>query len=102
MPINKQLLFEHSCYVFIFRLVRCEIDRAVNIGYTTLRISATIHAVELALYVYPMLMQALLIRRKVTEAVAILHEIEYYAEEDTDNSGMSHSYILFCGYFHGC
>lgn len=73
--------------IFCSRLLRSEIDHAINIAYITLHICASIHAIQLLLHVYPLVMQALLQKRRITDAVAILHEIEYYAEEDVDNSG---------------
>lgn len=73
--------------IFCSRLLRAEIDHAINIAYITLHICSSIHAIQLLLHVYPLLVHALLIKKRVTDAVAILHEIEYYAEEDIDNSG---------------
>lgn len=73
--------------IFCSRLVRSEIDRAINIAYITLHICSSIHAIQILLYVYPLLLQALLIQRRIPDAVSMLHEIEYYAEEDIDNSG---------------
>lgn len=73
--------------IFCSRLVRSEIDRAINIAFITLHICSSIHAIKILLYVYPPLMHALLIQKRVSDAVSLLHEIEYYAEEDIDNSG---------------
>lgn len=72
---------------YLNRLLRSETDRAISIGFTMLRICSTIHATELALQIYPLLLQALLIKKRISEAVSLLHEVEYFAEEDTDNSG---------------
>lgn len=74
--------------IFGSRLLRSEIDHAINIAYTTLHISSGIHAIQLILHVFPLLVHALLIKKRISDAVAALHEIEYYAEEDIDNSGL--------------
>lgn len=56
-------------------------------GFTLLRISQTIHFITLSLRVFPVLVQLLLYRKQVMDVVTLLNELEYYAEEDTDNSG---------------
>lgn len=52
-----------------------------------LRISSTIHAVTYSLQAMPILIQALIMRKRIMEAVTVLFELEYFAEEDIDNSG---------------
>lgn len=71
-----------------YRLLRSEIERAINIAFIMIHITSTVHAVQISLQVYPLLLQALIIKRRILEAVSVLHEIEYYAEEDSDNSGI--------------
>lgn len=73
--------------IFCSRLLRSEINHAINIAYITVHICSSIHSIQLILGVYPLLMHALLLKKRVSDAVAVLHEIEYYAEEDIDNSG---------------
>lgn len=74
--------------IFCSRLLRSEIDHAISIAYITVHICSNIHSIQFILHVCPLLVQALLLKRRITDAVAVLHEIEYYAEEDIDNSGL--------------
>ena len=56
-------------------------------GFVMLRISSTIHAITYSMEVMPVLVQALIMRKRIMEAVTVLFELEYFAEEDMDNSG---------------
>lgn len=81
---NRQIKSNISIY---YRFVRSELDRTITIGFVLSRICATIHATLVCLKVLPLLVQALLFKKRIMEAASLLHELEYYAEEDTDNSG---------------
>ena len=67
--------------------MRAETERAINIGFIMLRICSSIHAVQLILAILPLLILALLMKGRIIEAISTIHEIEYYADEDCDNSG---------------
>lgn len=73
--------------IFSSRLLRAETDHAISIAYITLHVCASVHATQLMLHVYPLVLQALLIKRRVSDAASMLHELEFNAEEDVDNSG---------------
>ncbi|KAF5300894.1 hypothetical protein FQR65_LT09057 [Abscondita terminalis] len=70
-----------------YRLLRSDVDRAIHIGYIMLKITSTIHAVQITLRAIPLMVYALLIRRQISEAVTLILELSYYSKEDTDNSG---------------
>ncbi|KAB0803414.1 hypothetical protein PPYR_00384 [Photinus pyralis] len=80
--------------IFLARLVRSEIERAIHIGKITLQVCNTIHSVRSSLKVLPLMAQALLLRNRIQEAVTKIQDIEYYAQEDTDNSGKAWFYAL--------
>ncbi|KAF5292379.1 hypothetical protein FQA39_LY03413 [Lamprigera yunnana] len=80
--------------IFTSRLLRSELEHSINIGYTMLRAAATIPAVQILLSALPLMIQVLLLRRKISEAVTSLLELEYYSEEDTDISGKTWFHAL--------
>ncbi|KAK4883887.1 hypothetical protein RN001_000158 [Aquatica leii] len=73
--------------IFSSRFLRSAIEHAIHIGYIMLRITSTIHAVQVSLKVLPLMMHALLARRRISEAVTMIQELEYYSAEVNDNSG---------------
>lgn len=68
-------------------MARSELDRAITMGFIFGRMCASVHATIEYLRTLPLLVQALLLKKNVMDAAAILHELEFYSEEDTDNSG---------------
>ncbi|KAK9746118.1 hypothetical protein QE152_g6353 [Popillia japonica] len=83
--------------IFCARFLRSEIEHAIELGFVMLRISSTIHAVTYSLQAMPILIQALIMRKRIMEAVTVLFELEYFAEEDIDNSGRTWYYALCIG-----
>ncbi|KAI4466740.1 testicular soluble adenylyl cyclase [Holotrichia oblita] len=77
--------------------LRSEIEHSIELGFVMLRISSTIHAVTYSLQAMPILIQALIMRKRIMEAVTVLFELEYFAEEDIDNSGRTWYYALCIG-----
>lgn len=63
-----------------------------------LRISTNIHATIYSLQALPLMIHALIMRKRIMEAVTMLFELEYYSEEDIDNTGniqqLKRNYIL--------
>ncbi|KRT80176.1 hypothetical protein AMK59_7296 [Oryctes borbonicus] len=83
--------------IFCARFLRSEIEHSIELGFVMLRISSTIHAVTYSLQAMPILIQALIMRKRIMEAVTVLFELEYFAEEDIDNSGRTWYYSLCIG-----
>lgn len=87
---HKSSSGDFSSFIFLrftFRFLRSEIEHAIELGFVMSRISTTIHAVTYSLQAMPILIHALIMRKRIMEAVTVLFELEYFAEEDIDNSG---------------
>ncbi|XP_044263925.1 adenylate cyclase type 10-like isoform X1 [Tribolium madens] len=73
--------------IFCSRMLRSDLDKAIHIGYIVLRLCSSIRAVKIILPLLPLLLYALLIGKHFSNAYSILQELEYFAAEDSDNSG---------------
>lgn len=80
--------------IFVSRRVRCELVSAINLGYKTLRIAESIQPYTLALYVLPELIDGLILRIRIKEAVLLLQQLVHTANEDSDDSAMCWYYTL--------
>ncbi|XP_022909660.1 adenylate cyclase type 10-like [Onthophagus taurus] len=83
--------------IFCSRFLRSELEHSIDLAFIMLRISSTLNAAPYSLKVMVLLVQALLMRKRLMEAVTILFEMEYYAAEDIDNSGRIWYYALCVG-----
>lgn len=62
-------------------------EKSIHIGYIVLRICSSIHAVKIILPMLPLLIQCLLMGNHMSNAISILQELDYFSDEDSDNSG---------------
>ncbi|RZC42671.1 adenylate cyclase type 10-like [Asbolus verrucosus] len=85
--------------IFCSRILRSNMEKAIHIGYIVLRLCSSIRAVKIILPLLPHLMYSLLIGKHMSMALSILQELDYFADEDTDNSGKVW-YFSLCIVFH--
>lgn len=73
--------------IFFSRMLRSSLDKAIHMGYTVLRICTSVRAVKIILPVLPLFLHALLIGSHFSNALSMMQELEYFANEDSDSTG---------------
>ncbi|KAL6439512.1 hypothetical protein ACFW04_003964 [Cataglyphis niger] len=76
------------------RALRGELEEAINIGIKVLKISSTLHINKLLLIIVPSLTQIMLWTKRINEAVDLIRELYFLAEEDVDLSDKTWYYAL--------
>ncbi|XP_070167143.1 adenylate cyclase type 10 [Polyergus mexicanus] len=66
--------------------LRGELEEAINIGMKVLKISGALHLNKLMLVIVPSLTQIMLWTKRINEAVDLIRELYFLAEEDVDLS----------------
>ncbi|KAG5340771.1 ADCYA cyclase, partial [Acromyrmex charruanus] len=80
--------------MYQFRVLRGKLEKAVLIGIKVLKISATLHLKKLMLIIMPSIIQIMLWTRRVNEAVDLMRELYFLADEDIDLSAKTWYYAL--------
>ncbi|XP_011066690.1 PREDICTED: adenylate cyclase type 10-like [Acromyrmex echinatior] len=80
------------CYNII--VLRGKLEKAVLIGIKVLKISETLHLKKLMLIIMPSIIQIMLWTRRVNEAVDLMRELYFLADEDIDLSAKTWYYAL--------
>ncbi|OXU27559.1 hypothetical protein TSAR_016895 [Trichomalopsis sarcophagae] len=80
--------------VFKVSLLRGHLERAVQFGEKSLRISKSFHMIRLELEILPLLVQALMRLKRVCETVDTLQQLRDTAFEDVDKSASTWYYAL--------
>ncbi|XP_071636745.1 adenylate cyclase type 10-like [Temnothorax longispinosus] len=80
--------------MYQIRVLRGELEEAVDMGIKVLKISATLHLNKLMLITVPSLIQIMLWTRRVNEAVDLMRELYFLADEDMDLSAKTWYYAL--------
>ncbi|XP_071446258.1 adenylate cyclase type 10-like [Hetaerina americana] len=97
---RNQLQVLARLYVATFnaRLIRGELQSAIRIGFRTIKISNKMQqSASTRLQVLPMLVQGLILCRRLSETVDMLQELARTAEEESDTSGTTWYYALCLG-----
>ncbi|XP_031780174.1 adenylate cyclase type 10-like isoform X2 [Nasonia vitripennis] len=80
--------------MFKVSLLRGHLERAVQFGEKSLRISKSFHMIRLELEILPLLIQALMRLKRVCETVDTLQQLRDTAFEDVDKSASTWYYAL--------
>ncbi|XP_046753179.1 LOW QUALITY PROTEIN: adenylate cyclase type 10-like [Diprion similis] len=80
--------------IFRSRWRRGAIDNALSIGFTTMKICHTIHAMSIKLSLLPILTHILLLKCQYSDVVSMLNEMDTLANEDADKAGRTWYYAL--------
>ncbi|XP_036142837.1 adenylate cyclase type 10 [Monomorium pharaonis] len=75
-------------------ILRGELEEAIEIGIKVLKISGTLHLNKLMLITMPSLIQIMLWTKRVNEAVDLIQELYFLADEDVDLSAKTWYYAL--------
>ncbi|KAG5321791.1 ADCYA cyclase, partial [Acromyrmex heyeri] len=76
------------------KVLRGKLEKAVLIGIKVLKISETLHLKKLMLIIMPSIIQIMLWTRRVNEAVDLMRELYFLADEDIDLSAKTWYYAL--------
>lgn len=79
---------------FSFRIYRSDVDKAIQIGYVSLRICSTLHAVTIVLPLLPLLIHSLLLGKHFGNCSGVIQDLDLFCEEDADHSGKVWYYAL--------
>ncbi|KYN34311.1 Adenylate cyclase type 10 [Trachymyrmex septentrionalis] len=80
--------------MYQIRVLRGKLEKAVLIGIKVLKISEALHLRKLTLIIMPSIIQIMLWTRRVNEAVDLMRELYFLADEDTDLSAKTWYYAL--------
>ncbi|XP_048515546.1 adenylate cyclase type 10-like [Athalia rosae] len=80
--------------MFHSKLIRGELRTAIEFGFKALQIPGKFNTVESRLEILPILIQALVQASRIPEAVDLLHDLSYLAQEDVDMSSTIWYYAL--------
>ncbi|XP_014470468.1 PREDICTED: adenylate cyclase type 10-like [Dinoponera quadriceps] len=76
------------------RALKGELEDAVDMGVKVLRISRTLHLNDLSLAIMPSLIEIMLWTKRINQAVDLLEELYFLAEEDVDLSAKTWYHAL--------
>ncbi|KAG5312188.1 ADCYA cyclase, partial [Acromyrmex insinuator] len=76
------------------KVLRGKLEKAILIGIKVLKISETLHLKKLMLIIMPSIIQIMLWTRRVNEAVDLMRELYFLADEDIDLSAKTWYYAL--------
>ncbi|XP_032682626.1 uncharacterized protein LOC116849520 [Odontomachus brunneus] len=76
------------------RALKGELEDAVDMGVKVLRISRTLHLNDLSLVIMPSLIEIMLWTKRINQAVDLMAELYFIAEEDVDLSAKTWYYAL--------
>lgn len=69
-----------------FRSYRSELEKAIYIGYISLRLAISVNHLKLVLKVIPSLVLTLMFKSYLPEACSLINELDYYSSESDCNS----------------
>ncbi|XP_044265856.1 adenylate cyclase type 10-like isoform X2 [Tribolium madens] len=85
------------CVIFTSRVFLANLEKAIHLGYIVLRLCSSVRAVRVILPLLPTLIQCLIMGKHFVNAFSVLQELNYFAEDDTDNSGKIWYYAICIG-----
>ncbi|KAL0100538.1 hypothetical protein PUN28_019688 [Cardiocondyla obscurior] len=80
--------------IFFSRWLRGEINRAIKIGFITMRMTQIINSMFVKLIILPRLVHLLMISCRHSEVVTLLRELEFVSRNDLDKSARTWYYAM--------
>ncbi|CAL1677024.1 unnamed protein product [Lasius platythorax] len=92
----EEITMMANIYLMMYqvRALRGELEEAIDIGIKVLKISGALHFNKLMLVIVPSLIQIMLWTKRINEAVDLMRELYFLAEEDVDLSDKTWYYAL--------